>query len=87
VSMRQLLVSLLAMSILTGTSAAASGEEVAAWTIGLRPTDFVIGAALAQLHTRRAWLADFDERSGGFEIALRRRQHGECHAARSEGTA
>jgi hypothetical protein len=52
--MRQLLASLMAMSILTGTSAAALGEEVAAWTISLRPTDFVIGAALAQLYTRRA---------------------------------
>jgi hypothetical protein len=71
--MRQLLVSLLAMSILTGASAAASGEQVAAWTISLRPADFVIGAALAQLHTRRAWAANFDERSGGFEIALRKK--------------
>ena len=71
--MRALLAGLLAMSILTGASAAALGEEVAAWTISLRPTDFVIGAALAQLRTRRAWLADFDERSGGFEIALRKK--------------
>jgi hypothetical protein len=71
--MRALLAGLLAMSILTGTSATALGEEVAAWTISLRPTDFVIGAALAQLPTRRAWLAGFDEHSGSFEIALRKK--------------
>ena len=71
--MRQLLASLLAMSILTGASAAALGKEVAAWTISLRPTDFVIGAALAQLRTRRPWAAGFDERSGAFEIALRKK--------------
>jgi hypothetical protein len=71
--MRALLAGLLAMSILTGASATASGEEAAAWTISLRPTDFVIGAALAQFHTRRAWLSGFDERSGSFEIALRKK--------------
>jgi hypothetical protein len=71
--MRRLLASLLAISILTGASAAAPGEQVAAWTISLGPTDFVIGTALAQLHTRRAWAAGFDERSGGFEIALRKK--------------
>ncbi len=71
--MRALLAGLLAMSILTGASATASGEEGAAWTISLRPADFVIGAALAQLHTRRAWLAGFDEHSGSFEIALRKK--------------
>jgi hypothetical protein len=70
---RKILAGLLAMSMLTGASAAASGEEVAAWTISLRPIDFVIGAALGQLRTRRAWVAGFDERSGGFEIALRKK--------------
>ena len=71
--MRKILASLLAMSMLTGPSAAASGEKVAAWTISLSPGDFVIGAALGQLRTRRAWAAEFDERSGGFEIALRKK--------------
>jgi hypothetical protein len=71
--MRNLLTSLLAMSILTGASATALGEEVAAWTISLRPADFVIGAPLAQLRTRRTWVAGFDEHSGGFEIALRKK--------------
>jgi hypothetical protein len=71
--MRTMLAALVAMSILTYPPAAASAEEVAAWTIVLRPTDFVIGAALAQLRTRRPWAAGFDESSGAFEIALRKK--------------
>jgi len=71
--MRKMLAALVAMSILTCAPAAASADEVAAWTIMLRPTDFVIGAALAQLRTRRTWAAGFDERSGAFEIALRKK--------------
>jgi hypothetical protein len=61
------------MSILTCAPAAASADEVAAWTIVLRPADFVVGAALAQLRDRHTWVAGFDERSGAFEIALRKK--------------
>jgi hypothetical protein len=64
---------LAAISLLACTPAPASAEEVAAWTITLHPGDFVIGPALAQLHTRRTWPAGFDEQQGGFEIALRKK--------------
>jgi hypothetical protein len=70
--MHKILAALVATSILTCGPAAASAGEVAAWTIMLRPTDFVIGAPLAQLHTRRIWVAGFDESSGAFEIAIRK---------------
>ncbi len=42
-----------------------------AWTITLRPGDFIIGPALKQLHTRHAW-AGLNEQSGLFEVALRK---------------
>ena len=71
--MRKILATLGAMSILACAPAEASADEVAAWTITLRSTDFVSGAALAQLPTRRTWVAGFDERSGAFEIALRKK--------------
>jgi hypothetical protein len=71
--MRKMLAGLMAISILTCISAAAPAEEVAAWKIMLRPTDFVIGAGLAQLRSRRTWAPGFDERSGAFEIALRKK--------------
>lgn len=58
---------------LSWTPAAVSAAERASWTIVLRPTDFVVGAALGQLHTRRHWITGFDERSGVFEIAMRRK--------------
>ena len=50
----------------------AAGAEEPAWTIVLHPADFVIGAALKSLHTRHAWAADFDARTGAFEVALRK---------------
>ncbi len=68
-----MLAGLVAISILTCASAAAAADEAAAWKIALRPTDFVIGAALTQLRTRRTWVAGFDEHSGAFEIALRKK--------------
>jgi hypothetical protein len=71
--MRKMPTALVAMALLTCALPAASADEIAAWTIALRPADFVIGAALAQLGTRRAWAAGFDERLGGFEIALRKK--------------
>lgn len=61
---------LLAMFVLAILSSPASADEVPAWTITLRPADFVIGPAIAQLRTRRTWQAGFDEKSGGFEIAV-----------------
>jgi hypothetical protein len=67
-----MLAAFVAMSILTFAPATASAEEAAAWTIVLRPTDFVTGAALAQLRTRRPWAVGFNEHSGAFEIALRK---------------
>jgi hypothetical protein len=71
--MRKMPAALLAMSILTCAPAHAWADEVPAWTIKLRPGDFVIGSALTQLRTRRTWEAKFDEQSGGFEIALRKK--------------
>lgn len=70
--MRKTLPALLMLSALAFTSSAASAEEAPAWTITLRPGDFVIGPALAQLHTRRSWAVAVDER-GGFDIALRKK--------------
>jgi len=70
--MRKILAAIVATSILACVSGSALADEAAAWTITLRPTDFVIGAALAQLRARRAWATGFDESSGAFEIALRK---------------
>jgi hypothetical protein len=61
------------MLAVTQAPAAVRAEDASAWTIVLHPADYVIGDALAKLGTRRAWAARFDEREGGFEIALRRR--------------
>jgi hypothetical protein len=51
--------------------AGAAGAEPA-WTITLKPSDFILGPALRQLHTRHAWAAGFDDQSAGFEVALRK---------------
>src|SRR5205807_1020715 len=64
---------LVALSVLALAPSPAPADDVPAWTITLRPADFVIGPALAQLHTRRTWAAGFDEQPGGFEIALRKK--------------
>jgi hypothetical protein len=71
--MRKILAALVTAWILICAPAAAATDEVAAWSISLLPTDFAIGAALAHLGTRRAWATGFDERSGAFEIALRKK--------------
>jgi hypothetical protein len=63
---------LLAMLLLPAASAAPA-DEVPAWTITLRPGDAIVGSALAQLRTRRTWASGFNETSGGFEIALRKK--------------
>lgn len=71
--MRTVLAIVAAISILTYPPPAISAEEAAAWTIVLHSTDFVIGGALAKLRTRRTWAAGFDESSGAFEIAVRKK--------------
>lgn len=48
------------------------GAQDAGWTIVLHPKDYVIGADLGRLKTRRQWLDRFDD-NGGFEIAVSRR--------------
>jgi hypothetical protein len=68
--LRKILTAATAMSLLNGTATAVSATERASWTIVLNPTDFVIGDALGQLHTRRRWITGFNEQSGVFEIAL-----------------
>jgi hypothetical protein len=55
--------------------AAVAGQEAGqepAWTIVLHAKGYVIGDSLKRLQTRRAWVADFDDRLGGFEIAVRK---------------
>jgi hypothetical protein len=71
--MRKMLAALVATSILTCAPAVTLADEIAAWTIALHPADFVIGAPLAKLRTGRAWAPGFDENSGTFEIALRKK--------------
>ena len=51
--------------------ASAAGFD-AAWTVTLNPSNFILGPALRQLHTRRSWVAGFDDQAGGFEVALRK---------------
>ncbi len=70
--MRKPLLAVLATLVAMHASAAPPADQTPAWTIVLRPADFVIGASLAQLRTRRTWAPEFDERSGGFEIAVRK---------------
>ena len=70
--MRTILRTLATMSVLAVAPIAAVADDIPSWTITLRPGDFVIGASLAQLHTRRAWTSGFDDKQGGFEIALRK---------------
>jgi hypothetical protein len=71
--MRKMLAALVATSILTCAPAVTLADDIAAWTITLHPADFVIGAPLAKLRTGRAWAPGFDEDSGTFEIALRKK--------------
>jgi hypothetical protein len=71
--LRKLLTAVAAMALLSRTAIAVSAAEEASWTIVLHSTDFVIGDALGHLHTRRQWKTGFDERSGGFEVALRKK--------------
>jgi hypothetical protein len=39
------------------------------WTVVLRPSDVIVGEALAKLHTRHQWQWYFDD-NGKFEVAL-----------------
>jgi hypothetical protein len=52
-------------------TALAAGAEPA-WTITLNRSNFIVGPALRQLHTRHAWAAEFDDQRAGFEVALRK---------------
>jgi hypothetical protein len=52
--------------------AAALAAQDSTWTIALHPSDFVVGPALKQLRTRHAWVADFNDQSGAFQVALRK---------------
>ena len=70
--MQKFLAILVPLLVLTHVSRAAAATPEPAWTIALQPKDFVVGDALKQLKTRRTWVAAFDERSGGFEIAVRK---------------
>ena len=70
--MRTILRLIAVLLVVAMAPAAAFAGDIPAWTITLRPGDFVIGAALAQLHTRRTWAPGFDDKQGGFEIALRK---------------
>jgi hypothetical protein len=51
---------------------AVAGEQEAVWTIVLQPHDIIIGDALKRLHTRHTWVDGFDDRSGAFEVAVRK---------------
>ena len=70
--MQKLPIALLSM-LAVAQPVALRAEEAPAWTIVLHPADYVIGEALAKLGTRRTWPAKFDERAGGFEIAVRKK--------------
>jgi hypothetical protein len=71
--MRRIPAAVVTIWMLLCAPATAATNDVAAWSISLLPTDFVIGAALAHLGTRRTWATGLDERSGAFEIALRKK--------------
>lgn len=69
--MQKLWASLALLLVSTCGPAVAAAPEPA-WIIVLHAQDFVIGDALKRLHTRYAWAAVFDEKSGAFEIAVRK---------------
>jgi hypothetical protein len=71
--MQKKLAFLLPILLLVQAQAAVSLGETPAWTIVIHPHDFVLGAALKQLHTRHAWVDGFDDQSGAFEVALRKK--------------
>src|SRR5579871_6696830 len=71
--MPRISVMLAALAALTGAPAAALAQQPAAWTIVLHPADYVIGDGLKQLHTRRPWTAGFNNETGAFEVALRKK--------------
>ncbi len=71
--MRKLLPILLPLLVLTHAWRAAAAAPEPVWTIVLHAKDFVIGDALKRLKTRHTWVAAFDDRSRGFEIAVRKK--------------
>ena len=68
--MRSALAAFVALVLAHAPAAAVATE--AAWTIVLHPADVVIGVALKDLRSRHAWAAEFDARTGAFEVALRK---------------
>jgi hypothetical protein len=70
--MQRLLAILAPLLVLTCAPLAAAAGQEPAWTIVLQPKDFVIGDALKRLKSRHTWVAAFDDRLGGFEIAVRK---------------
>jgi hypothetical protein len=70
--MRKVLPAFVAAIGLTYLSLGIAAGLETAWTIVLEPPDFLVGPALRQLHTRHSWVAEFDDRTGAFEIALRK---------------
>jgi len=70
--MRKFWAILLPLLVLAPVRGAVAAAPEPAWTIVLQAKDYVIGDALKRLQTRRTWIAAFDERSGGFEIAVRK---------------
>jgi hypothetical protein len=61
------------ISAVTCAPIALAAAPEAAWSIVIHPEDFVIGPALTQLHTRHTWTAIFDDNSGAFQVALRKK--------------
>lgn len=70
--MRKVIPALAAAIVLVHPFLGAAASLEAAWTIVLNPSDFIVGPALGQLHTRHSWAAGFDEHASTFEIALRK---------------
>jgi hypothetical protein len=71
-SMRKSLSMVAAAIVLTQLPPAFAAGFETAWTITLNPSNFILGPALQQLHTRRSWAAGFNDQAGDFEIALRK---------------
>jgi hypothetical protein len=70
--MRKFWATLLPLLVLAPAPGAGAAAPEPAWTIVLQAKDYVIGDALKRLQSRRAWVTAFDERSGSFEIAVRK---------------
>jgi hypothetical protein len=70
--MRKVLPTLAAAIMLAHSPLGMAAGSETAWTIVLNPSDFIVGPALKQLRTSHAWVTGFDDRTGNFEVALRK---------------